>query len=152
PLHLVGGGRARTGPDVRGERGEEPLGREGSSGRRHAVGHDSRSAVYARLPGSLKGAGGGVTVNAQASFATDAQAPSIMAKPDDDSASEPRRGCLDEQEIVDFVSGLLPAAKLPGFEAHLSSCDKCTELVAAAAPLVASSMEVTRSLPTQGGF
>ena len=40
----------------------------------------------------------------------------------------------------------MPAAKLPGVEEHLASCDKCTELVAAAAPLVASSMEVTRSL------
>ncbi len=72
-----------------------------------------------------------------------------MAKPDDDSAIEPRRGCLDEQEVVDFASGLLPAAKLPGVEEHLSTCDKCTELVAAAAPLVTSSMEVTRSLHTQ---
>ena len=75
-----------------------------------------------------------------------------MPKPDDDSASEPRRGCLDEQEIVDFASGLLAPAKLPGVEEHLSGCDKCTELVAAAAPLVGSSMEVTRSLPTEGGF
>jgi serine/threonine-protein kinase len=69
-----------------------------------------------------------------------------MVKPDDDSASQPGRACLDEQEIVDFASGLLPAARLPEVEEHLATCDKCTELVAAAAPLVASSMEVTRSL------
>jgi len=98
----------------------------------------------------------GVTVKAQAPLVaiTKAQAPFItkkpqassMPKPHDDSASEPHPGCLDEQEIVDFVSGLLPAGKLPGVEEHLAGCDKCTELVAAAAPLVASSMEVTRSL------
>ena len=72
-----------------------------------------------------------------------------MAKPDDDSASEPRRSCLDEQEIVDFASGLLPPEKLPGVEEHLSTCDKCTELVAAAAPLIGTSSQVTQSLDGQ---
>ncbi len=72
-----------------------------------------------------------------------------MPKPVDDSASEPHRGCLDEQEVLDFASGQLPPAKLPGVEEHLSSCDKCTELVAAAAPLVASSVQVTRSIETE---
>ncbi len=72
-----------------------------------------------------------------------------MAKPNDDSASEPRRSCLDEQEIVDFATGLLPAENLPGVEEHLSTCDKCTELVAAAAPLIGSSSQVTQSLDGQ---
>jgi tRNA A-37 threonylcarbamoyl transferase component Bud32 len=100
----------------------------------------------------LKVEGAGVTVKAQDFFtASKPQAPS-MPKPDDDTASQPRRSCLDEQEIVDFASGLLPAAKLPGVEEHLSSCDKCTELVAAAAPLIGTSSQVTRSIDGREAF
>jgi len=106
-------------------------------------------ARVAPLPSRLKVEGAGDTVKAQAfSVITKAHALS-MAKPDDDSASEPRRSCLDEQEIVDFASGLLPPEKLPGVEEHLSTCDKCTELVAAAAPLIGTSSQVTQSLDGQ---
>src|SRR5262249_12614157 len=142
PLHLVGGRQTRGGPESGDEEPTEAL----LGGGRH----DPGPAVYARAPrldlstvtmgarfARLKHGEGGVTVKAQAT---------PMPKPVDDSASEPRRACLDEQEILDFASGQLAAAKMPAVEEHLSECDKCTELVAAAAPLVASSMEVTRSL------
>ncbi|HET6150341.1 MAG TPA: serine/threonine-protein kinase [Polyangia bacterium] len=49
------------------------------------------------------------------------------------SATEPR-GCLDEQEVVDFAGGLLPADRMASVEAHLGGCARCTALVAAAAP------------------
>jgi serine/threonine-protein kinase len=72
------------------------------------------------------------------------------------SAIEPR-SCLDEQEVVDFAGGLLPAHKLASVEAHLGGCDRCTALIAAAAPHLeaaaatspASPAQVTRSVETQ---
>ena len=148
PLHLVRGWRARPEPR-RCRRVGAPAptwaANEAKSPSEEADETGSDTTMVRQYtpacPRSLKGERAGVTVKAQASLP--------MPKPDDDSASEPRRGCLDEQEIVDFASGLLPAAKLPGVEEHLAACDKCTELVAGAAPLVASSMEVTHSLHDQ---
>ena len=65
--------------------------------------------------------------------------------------------CLDDQEVVDFAGGLLPAARMASAEAHLSTCDRCTALIAAAAPHVAaaaatspaSPAPITRSVETQ---
>ena len=75
----------------------------------------------------------------------------------DGSATEPR-DCLDEQEVVDFAGGLLPPSKMASVEAHLGGCDRCTALIAAAAPHVeaaaatspaAPARAVTRSVETQ---
>jgi tRNA A-37 threonylcarbamoyl transferase component Bud32 len=43
------------------------------------------------------------------------------------------RECLDEQGAVDFAAGALPGAAQPEVERHLGTCDRCAELVAAAA-------------------
>jgi serine/threonine protein kinase len=54
--------------------------------------------------------------------------------------------CLDEQEVVDFVGGVLPSAGLTRVERHLAGCDRCTALVTAAVPHVAAATAVS---PTQ---
>src|SRR5205823_2233174 len=53
-------------------------------------------------------------------------------------------GCLDEQEAVDFASGLLPAERIASAETHLATCDRCSLLVAAAAPHVAGPQTIAR--------
>ena len=83
----------------------------------------------------------GVTVKPQAF---------VMQRSVDGSASE-HPGCLDEQEVVDFAAGLLPTEKIPLLEEHLSGCERCTSLIAAAASHVGvpSATQVTQSIDTQ---
>jgi serine/threonine-protein kinase len=47
-----------------------------------------------------------------------------MGRPTDD--------CLDEQTVVDFAAGALPADRAAAAEKHLAGCDRCAELVATA--------------------
>jgi serine/threonine-protein kinase len=53
-------------------------------------------------------------------------------------------GCLDEQEAVDFAAGMLAAEQMASAETHLSTCDRCRLLVAAAAPHVAGPHTIER--------
>jgi serine/threonine-protein kinase len=48
----------------------------------------------------------------------------------EDSAGkrEPER-CLDEQAVLDFAAGFVPANRLSAIERHLAGCDQCAELV-----------------------
>jgi serine/threonine-protein kinase len=71
----------------------------------------------------------------------------------DGSTAHPH-GCLDEQAAVDFASGAMPRAEVWSVEEHLASCDRCTQLVAAAAPHVSraphgDSMTDAQPLDTQ---
>jgi serine/threonine-protein kinase len=58
------------------------------------------------------------------------------------------QSCLDEQAAVDFASGAMPRAEVWSVEEHLASCDRCTQLVAAAAPHVSGSS--VREAMTEG--
>jgi hypothetical protein len=44
----------------------------------------------------------------------------------------PTDDCLDEQAVVDFAAGALPADRAAAAEKHLAGCDRCAELVAIA--------------------
>ena len=46
---------------------------------------------------------------------------------------EELEGCLDEQAVLDFAAGLVPAPRLIAVERHLAGCDHCAELVMLAA-------------------
>ena len=118
-------------------------GEEAEGPGRWELSHGEGGRLYAQLnraAASLMDAGQGVTVKLQAT---------VMGGSVDDSASEASQRCLDEQAVVDFAAGLLPADKIPIVEAHLSGCDKCTALIAAAASHVGSTAQVTRSIETQ---
>jgi serine/threonine-protein kinase len=44
----------------------------------------------------------------------------------------PTDDCLDEQTVVDFAAGALPAERAAAVEKHLAGCDRCADLVATA--------------------
>ena len=136
---------AAPAPTCGGEEREEPF----RGGRRDEVGHDHGPAVYARLPGSLKGDGGGVTVKAQASFIATKPQASSMAKPDDDSASEPGRAASTSRKSSISPRDCCRRRSCRRSRSTWRPVTSARSWSPAAAPLVASSMEVTRSLHDQ---
>src|SRR5262245_17351373 len=55
-----------------------------------------------------------------------------MTGEQDDTGFELGAVCIDEQTALDLAAGWLPAGDAAAVRAHVTSCDRCAELVAAA--------------------
>jgi tRNA A-37 threonylcarbamoyl transferase component Bud32 len=64
------------------------------------------------------------------------------------SRQDEPENCLEEQAVLDFAAGVIPAHRLADIEHHLAGCDRCAELVMLAAAPASASGTGTDLAPT----